>query len=295
MVVEVELWFYFAITKFKKITNKIFSKHATSLSYIRVLLLFYIPFSNTYTMVELTFNQGILFKNLIDSMKGLVEDACLLFNENGITMQAMDSSHVSMCFMEINPSAFSTFNLSQPEILGINLVSLSKVLKCMGTSDTISLKSNDDVSILSLMFANTNKKMSFDLKLMDIDNEFLGIPEQEYSCIISVTCVEFSKIVRDLETMGDDCRIRCTENIVTFSVKGDLGDVEIEVEGIISMYKNPVEDSFSLRYLKLFTQASPLCTTTTLSLSLNMPMCVEYAFDGGRLGFFLAPRIVDEE
>lgn len=45
----------------------------------------------------------------------------------------------------------------------------------------------------------------FEMKLMDIDSEHLGIPETEYSTIVKMPSSEFQRIIRDLSVLGDTC------------------------------------------------------------------------------------------
>jgi proliferating cell nuclear antigen len=48
-------------------------------------------------MFEARILQGALLKKIIEAIRELVQDANLDCSERGITMQAMDSSHVSLC------------------------------------------------------------------------------------------------------------------------------------------------------------------------------------------------------
>jgi proliferating cell nuclear antigen len=41
------------------------------------------------------------------------------------------------------------------------------------------------------------------MKLMDIDSEHLGIPEAEYHAIVTMPSAEFSRICKDLSSIGD--------------------------------------------------------------------------------------------
>ena len=43
----------------------------------------------------------------------------------------------------------------------------------------------------------------FELKLMDIDSEHLGIPETEHSAVVKMPSAEFQRICRDLASIGD--------------------------------------------------------------------------------------------
>lgn len=69
------------------------------------------------------------------------------------------------------------------------------------------------------MFSNTRSPLlcakdrisDFEMKLMDIDCEHLGIPEQEYQCTIKMPSSEFQRIIRDLGVLGDTCTIGVTK------------------------------------------------------------------------------------
>jgi hypothetical protein len=43
----------------------------------------------------------------------------------------------------------------------------------------------------------------FELKLMDIDSEHLGIPDTEYSATVQLPSSEYQRICRDLSSIGD--------------------------------------------------------------------------------------------
>lgn len=51
--------------------------------------------------------------------------------------------------------------------------------------------------------ADQERLSEFDLKLMDIDSEHLGIPEAEYDATVKLPASEFQRIVKDLSSIGD--------------------------------------------------------------------------------------------
>ena len=48
-----------------------------------------------------------------------------------------------------------------------------------------------------------DKIADFEMKLMDIDSEHLGIPEAEYHAIVRMPSAEFARICKDLSSIGD--------------------------------------------------------------------------------------------
>lgn len=57
--------------------------------------------------------------------------------------------------------------------------------------------------------AENDRISDFELKLMDIDSEHLGIPETEYSAVVRMPAGEFQRICKDLANIGDTGTRRC--------------------------------------------------------------------------------------
>ena len=94
------------------------------------------------------------FKQIIEAIKELVTDANLDCNEDEISMQCMDSAHVSLVAMQLSSAAFDHFRCDRPLALGINNANMSKILKMMGKEDILVLKAEDDGDKLMMMFEN---------------------------------------------------------------------------------------------------------------------------------------------
>lgn len=60
--------------------------------------------------------------------------------------------------------------------------------------------------------------------------------------------------------------------------------------------EEPVTLQFALRYLTLFTKATPLGPVVTISMTPDNPVVVEYPIDTfGYVRYYLAPKIDDQE
>ena len=120
----------------------------------------------------------------------------------------MDSSHVSLCAMVMRSEGFDHYRCDKTLSLGVNTANLGKLLKCAGNEDVITLKSEDDTDNLTLHFESQSQDRvsEFELKLMDIESEHLGIPDTEYKCNVRLPAAEFQRIIRDLGILGDSCK-----------------------------------------------------------------------------------------
>jgi len=259
-------------------------------------------------MFEARLVQGSLLKKVLEAIKDLLTDASWDCNQNGIGLQAMDSSHVSLVSLSLRSDGFDNFRCDRNLTMGINLSSMSKILKCAGNDDAITIKANDDSDTVTFMFESPNgeKVSDYEMKLMDIDTEHLGIPETDYNCVVKMPSAEFQRICRDLSQIGESVVICCTKEGVRFSCSGDLGtgniklaqsaSVDKEEEAVIIEMNEAVTLTFALRYLNFFTKATPLSPQVTLSMSPDVPLVVEYKFgDMGFVRYYLAPKIEDGE
>ena len=84
------------------------------------------------------------------------------------------------------------------------------------------MRSEDEADSVTFIYEKPNQeRMSkFEMKVMDIDSEHLGIPTQEYDAVIELPAAEFSRICRDLSQFGDTVTIACTKDGIRFSCEG---------------------------------------------------------------------------
>jgi len=266
-------------------------------------------------MFEARLKKASTLKKLLDAMKDLVTDANFDVTSTGIALQAMDTSHVSLVALNLRKEGFDHFRCDRNISLGINLQSMAKIMKCAGNDDVVTMKAEDSGDSITFMFESEKQTRisHFSLKLMDIDSEHLGIPEQDYQCVVQMPANEFQRICREITIIGDTVKIAASKEGVKFSVSGDLGTgsivckqnaaVDEEEDSVIIKVEEEMSLTFALRYLNFFAKATPLSKAVKLSMSPDVPLAVEYKVyseeeeggDMGQLQFFLAPKIEEDE
>ena len=132
-------------------------------------------------------------------------DANIDAGDTGLSLQAMDNSHVALVALMLRADSFSPFRCDRSVSLGINLTSLQKILKAASPDDILTLKAEDSPDVVNFVFESSgNDRFSeYDIKLMDIDQEHLGIPETEYAATIEMPSAEFQRICRDLSALSE--------------------------------------------------------------------------------------------
>jgi proliferating cell nuclear antigen len=260
---------------------------------------------------------------VVDAIKDLVQDCNFDCNDSGIALQAMDNSHVALVSMMLKSESFSPFRCDRNIALGINLTSLTKVLRAAQNEDILTLKAEDAPDVVNLVFesAESDRISEYDIKLMDIDQDHMGIPETEYAATISMPSAEFQRICRDLMALSESGQsnrvdpsryiaytnsttvsIECSKEGVKFACQGDIGSGSVTLRSHTNVDKpelnveidltEPVSLTFSLKYLVGFCKASSLSGQVKLCLSNEVPLLVEYALaNNSYLRFYLAPKV----
>jgi len=264
-------------------------------------------------MLEARLGHAGLLKRILESVKDLVTDANFDCSASGIALQAMDSSHVSLVSLLLQAEGFEEYRCDRSLQLGINLTSMAKILKCASNDDSVTIRCKDDSNIVSFTFENQkqDKVSEFELKLLEIESDILGIPETEYQAVIRMPATEFQRICRDLTIIGDTVVVAASKEGVKFSVSGDMGSGMITCKQSSSsdtkdddqtqiQLDEPVSLTFALRYLNFFTKATALSGSVSLSMSKDVPLVVEYGIrkdneeDMGHVRYYLAPKIEED-
>eukprot|EP01128_Nolandella_sp_AFSM9_P008502 TRINITY_DN5212_c0_g1_i1.p1 TRINITY_DN5212_c0_g1~~TRINITY_DN5212_c0_g1_i1.p1 ORF type:complete len:274 (+),score=82.94 TRINITY_DN5212_c0_g1_i1:47-823(+) len=258
-------------------------------------------------MFEAKFRKASSLKKIIEAIRELVTEGKFECTVSGISLQAMDAAHVSLVQMLLKASGFESYRCERNVALGLSLETLSKVLKCARPDDTVTLRADEDSDFVTFVFKSPNKVSKYEVKLLDLQADSLGIPDTEYETVIRMPSDEFQRICTNLTMWGDNVKIATSKEGITFAVEGEESgasgnvflkphaDVDNEGKAVTIESTKDISLGFALRKLLAFTKATPLTSSVALSISGNVPLSVEYIVDNdlGYIRFYLAPKIED--
>jgi len=243
---------------------------------------------------------------IIAAIREVATDVNVECSPTGMSLQAMDSSHVSLVSMLLRAEGFEPWDLEDTCQLGINLDYLSRLLKCMRANDSLEMIYRDGAE-LDFVFKDLIEEhvSHFSLKLMEINADHLGIPDTEYKTSVRMSSTEFMRICRDL-SFGDTLTIKVTKEEISFSAEGEVGSGTMSLKNstatddeeanatVIDSHED-ISLSFASRYLQNYTKATPLSKFVILRMSAAVPLLVEYKIDElGYIRYYLAAKIEEE-
>jgi len=275
-------------------------------------------------MFEAKLENGSMWRKIVEAVnKDIIENAIFDCSGEGIKLQGMDSSHICLVHLELHKDGFGEkcYRCDRNIALGVKVENLLKLLRCAGPNDAITFRADEnggDTLVLIFESPSPNdddksvitKISKYEMKLIDLDQEHLGIPDQDFSCSVKMPSGEFSRICRDLSQIGDTVIVTCAKDGITFSCSGDVGMGQVTLQQTANMdmkekdqveieMKEAVNLNFSLRFLTMFSKAAPLASRVKLNLAPAIPLVAEYEIEDveglGKIRYYLAPKLDEED
>jgi proliferating cell nuclear antigen len=241
--------------------------------------------------------QASAFKNIFEVLKDILNDVNVSFNKKGVHMITLDNARTAMVELLLDSEQFEEYSCDNEIIVGINTTNVFRVLKSVSAQDVLVMEIKDD-HLLTISIENTSKKSrsNFKLKLLDINEEIFNTPDLPLVSITPFQTMEFQRLCRDISHIGSELTIERTFKKISFRCKGDFAEqyTEYDIDSDSEKFKG-MKDTFSLKYLNLFTKATSMCANMKiLHHGKDMPLVLEYKVTSlGDLKFYLAPKSDD--
>ena len=89
---------------------------------------------------------------MLEAIKELIQEANFEVSTSGLSMQAMDSSHVSLVALTLRSDGFEHYRCDRSFSMGMNLNNMAKMLKCAGNDDIVTMKAEDGGDSVTFFF-----------------------------------------------------------------------------------------------------------------------------------------------
>tara|TARA_B100001113_G_scaffold225973_2_gene185526 strand:+ start:707 stop:1426 length:720 start_codon:yes stop_codon:yes gene_type:complete len=239
--------------------------------------------------MQFEFQKGIIFKKVIDSIKDLVKETNLSVSNDGLSLQAMDSAHVSL--IEISLLDSVRISCDKHTVIGINMENICKILRILDldTFLTVYLIKNR----LHFKSGVDERKTEFSVPLMDVEMDRHEVPEFTYPNKLQINSSEFNKIVGNMKELGCDLTIRLKGKTVDFWIDSDISG-SLTMTDTRFVIEEEIEQLFSLKFLNMFCKATPLSDAVILEMGSGFPLRLSFIIsDADYVKFYLAPKVDD--
>ena len=243
--------------------------------------------------------QASAFCKTVESLKEILNDTNITFDNEGLRIMTMDGLKTSLINVRMYGENFEEYYCEHEVFLGVNMANLFKLIKSIESNDMLTLYvTKDEVFTLGIVINNPDKNRSTELKLklLDLDHKRIEVPSTEFRNVITLPSSDFQRICRDMQNIGDRITISNYGTHISLTCKGDFADQTTIISGISkevaeeSTVAEVVSGVFSLKHLSLFTRCTNLCSTVELYLKNDYPLLVKYGIANlGRIFMALSP------
>ena len=257
-------------------------------------------------ILEMKTVRSTAFKTLFDSIQHILTDVNLIFDKTGMKMLAKNGNGNAMVHLKLNSDEFEHYYCEiknhKPIIVGINVLSIFKIIKTVDNDDTISFFiQKSDPNILHIKYENDNNTIiSFQYKILDIEYDNFSIPSKEFNSVITLPSSDFQKYMRDMNNLNSTTiDIKTINDSVQITCDGDnKQQITIKSNSNVKFAKQTtsiVQGAFDLKYLLLFIKATNLCPTVNIYIENEYPLVLEYSVASiGTIKFILCPCLAKE-
>ena len=240
--------------------------------------------------------QASALKSVFEVLKDIINDVNVYFTEKGVHVLTLDTARVTLVHMVLGAENFEEYECPVNIIAGLNMSNVYKLLKSITSQDTLTI-SITGRDYMDMIIENTVKKSftNFKLKLLDINEDILDIPDIEMNLVTTLPSIDFQRYTRDMGNLSNEISIFRHGKTLELSCLGDFANQKTDIECVDEGPEERIGGTFSLKYINLFTKATNMCSSIQImqdSTNENMPIVFRYTIANlGDLKFYLAPKI----
>lgn len=226
-------------------------------------------------------------------------------NKNGLKIMAVDSTKTILINLKLDAENFTKFECKKKKlVLGVNLGYFHKLIKSLEKDDNLTLYvDKDDRGHLKIRADNPEKRKEdvFEVKLLDLNDDPISVPEISFDAVITMKSDEFNKRCKEMNSIAELVEIKCLKNKVIFKCKGDNGGRTITYrtddsgDSININYDTSEKDFivqgiYELNKLVMFGKCSSLCNEIQIYMKNSYPLVIKYTVATlGRILLCLTP------
>lgn len=240
--------------------------------------------------------QASAIKSTFEVLKDILNDVNIYFKPSGVYITTLDTARTSLVDMFLSSDNFEEYECENEIVAGINVSNTFKLLKSITNNDVLMI-SIECREFMNIEIHSETKKTStkFALKLLDINENQIEVPEMNMTTVTPMPSVDFQRICRDMYNIGGDIEITRDGKVLRLKCEGDFANQETEIQ---CTEESPrICGTYSLRYMNIFTKATSMCSTVQIMQEDNNRFLIlKYNVANlGDLKFYLATKELEDQ
>jgi proliferating cell nuclear antigen len=241
--------------------------------------------------------QTNIIRILFEALKNILCDVNFTVDKSGIKLTTIDNTNCAIVNLILYSEKFEEYICEKEINIGINLVSIYKILKGTKHADMISFSIyENDATFLTIRTTNSAKKTTIEskIKILDIDEKIYNIPDISFDSYITMPSSDFQTYISELANVSNEISLKSNSKELILSAKGDFAEQLVKInESNNNIEENEIyqEGLFNIKYILLFCKSTNLCSTIEIYLKTDFPLTILYNIANlGKIKYCLAPQ-----
>lgn len=241
--------------------------------------------------------QCVQFKSLIECLKELLSEVNIDFIQGkGMRLVSIDPGRIGLLHLEVNNIEY--FYANGVVTAGLSMLHLYRMIRSMTSGDFMEWRIyEDDIHRMEIELSNSERRTKTvnSIKLLDLDEVDIVIPQVEFDRVVSMPSSELSKHVREMATVSPYITIRGTRTTLEILAEGEMSSSHVIIEPTASGLNwrhsedgDDIEGKYFAKYIEKFTKNS-LANNVELFLKNNYPLIMRFEISIGCLRCCIAP------
>jgi len=230
-------------------------------------------------------------KEITDMVSAIVEETRAVVDEEEFRIEAVDSSHVAMVVLSMQPNGFEEYEVEGEKELGLILERIQDFLRIVDKGEIVVLTEEDG----RLKAESGNLRQTMPL----LDTEGMStpdIPDLDLASEVKMKADFFQTGVKAADSVSDHLKVKADDMKLRFLAEGDQDEIDMTLyadQFATYSVEKEIESMFAIDYLK--EMVSPISANAPVFVRLgpDYPIEIEYWFaeGNGKATMMLAPRI----
>ena len=137
------------------------------------------------------------------------DDVCFEFNEQGMFCEQISPNNERMLQFNLNSHTMIKYCISETIVIGVKMGKLIEILKSVRKYDTLQIETIPDSKQLKITIFNVEQRREISSTISYFDIQQIK-PEaiSGYSKFISISVLEFSKLVKEIYNLNTDIQLQ---------------------------------------------------------------------------------------
>ncbi len=236
-----------------------------------------------------------VLRELVEIIATLVPEAKLVVSSDGISVKAVDPSHVAMLVLNLKSTVFEEFT-GEPTELGVDIEKFKEILRLSKPGDLIDLQYDGGKNRLVVKVGKITRHMSV------IDAAGITepkVPNVAPPGVAKVKMEELRQGIRGTESISDHVTLTLDPEGFTMHSEGETDRVDMHLgkDGLEHLQvPETVKSMYPLDFLSNMVKSITTSPDVTLHVGNEYPLKIVFsvANQKGEATFLLAPRVEED-